>query len=650
MKRALAIAVLCTAHAAVAQQPQDPYYPQQQQPQYPPPPQQYPQQPQQQYPQNPQYPSNPQYPQNGQPPQSAPYRSSGGQYPYYPPPQQPSQYPRETPRDSIYPPGQQPQQQYPYYPQQPRQPPYGYAPQRPARLQLTTIAPATAPLVWACVDAVLNKRPEVARAKCSDALARDEGVALAHMLLGEIEPPSSDRGRAELARAAELARRSTPGEHAWVDAVRAWREGRANDAKKAFDQMAQTVPGEPRAFLWRGRFRLERGDFDGAVADFRQAAELDPKFGPTHGLLAVALHQRGVDDEAVTEAKRYVEAGPLEPNANVVLARIQLARGDAPAALGPARAAVAADEKFAGAHQVLGDALLFSGKYGDARKEYARLIANDDAALHHDGAMREARAWVFESRSGDAEKSLTLEADLAQKTRRPGDQVDALVELARLQLDRGAVSDAGQSLRAASEALADATQPGGPSSAGGAASSGGGPSSGSGPSSGGGPSSGSGPSSGGYVSQPGTYAPPASTSLAPVPLDDAERTRLRAELLGVRAMVLAAVGERTLAEARADEMAAALKLAGDTHAGDKATALKGWIAARNRDDRAALAALQLATRPTLRMALALAAARAGDPLRARGIMEELSKRTENDLETALTRPRALAWLKQQQTR
>jgi hypothetical protein len=115
----------------------------------------------------------------------------------------------------------------------------------------------------------------------------------------------------------------------------------------------------------------------------------------------------------------------------------------------------------------------------------------------------------------------------------------------------------------------------------------------------------------------------------------------------VRAMVLGAIGERQLANARAEEMGVALKLAGDAHAGQKATALKGWIAARNGDDQAASAELPTATRPTLRMALALATARAGDEARARTMMEELSRRLVNDMEGALTKPRAAAWLRSQ---
>ena len=77
----------------------------------------------------------------------------------------------------------------------------------------------------------------------------------------------------------------------------------------------------------------------------------------------------------------------------------------------------------------------------------------------------------------------------------------------------------------------------------------------------------------------------------------------------------------------------------------KTTALRGWIAARNGDDQNALIDLATAPNPTERMALALAAQRTGDLTRAHTIMEELAKRLANDIEGALTRPRAIAWLK-----
>ena len=130
------------------------------------------------------------------------------------------------------------------------------------------------------------------------------------------------------------------------------------------------------------------------------------------------------------------------------------------------------------------------------------------------------------------------------------------MELARIQLDRNALAEAGQSLRQARAAL---------------------------------------------------DAPEAAAILT-----EGQRRPLSSEAIHVRAMVLAAIGERQLADARAEEMGVVLKLGGDPRAGQKSTALKGWIAARNGDDKSALGMLPQATRPTLRLAYALALVRAKD--------------------------------------
>jgi len=558
--RCIAVALVLVGATAEAQQQQPPpQYPQQQQPQ-------------------PQYQQQQPYPYGYQPPPQQ-------QYPYgYPPPQ---------PYPYGYPPPQQ-QQPYPYGYQPPQQPPREPSPStgimKPPKLMLATTNEAASTATWACADALDHHRPDLARKRCGEALAKDDKLPFAHLLLSQAEAP--DLGRDELARAVELARRASPGERYFVEAWRAQTEGRLPEAYRLYEALVQSLPGEPRAFVQRGRFRQSvTGDLDGAIADFRRAAELDPKLGAAQMYLAFALVERGQLDEAQAAAKKVLELSPSEPDAILTVARVALRRGELADAISGARKAVAADDKFALAHATLGDALLFSGKGREARKEYGVLIGTDDPAVHHLGAMREARTWMFEARPNEAEKAMAAEADTAQKTKRPGDEADALVELARVQLDRGATMDAGQTLRSAVDLLQNKD--------------------------------------------------------LVVGMSDDERRTLYAEAVGVRAMVLAAIGERALAEQRADEMNLALRAAMDPRAADLTTALKGWIAARNRDDRTALVDLAVATKPSMRMALALAAQRSNDLPRAKSIMDELSKRYVNDLESALTRPRALAWLKSQ---
>lgn len=529
MRSSMLLVLLLGAAPAWAQQPQDPYG----QPPAPSPP---PTQAQPQYPQN-------QYP----PPQN---------YPYYPPPPKPL----------------------------PPAPP-------PTRLTLATRSMPVAELVTACANAIDNNRTDIARKKCGEALAKEDSLAFTHYLLAQAEAP--DVAHKELQRAAELAKTASKGEQLFIEAYRAMTQARTADARKTYDALIQTLPADARALVARGHFRAEAlGDWAGAAADYAKALELDAKYPAAQGFLALALAEQGKLDEADAAAKKYVEMAPNEPNAHLTKAELALKRGATDEAIAMAKKALGTDGNFVVANAVLGDALLFSGKGRDARRAYATLIATDDPPVHHDGAMREARSWLFDGRSGDCERALSAEADLSAKTKRPGDQADALVELARVQLDRGALAEAGQALRQARAAL-DAPE-------------------------------------------------------SPALMSENERRRLSGEALHVRAMVLGAIGERQLAEARADEMGVVLKLAGDPHAGTRATSLKGWIAARNGDDKAALAELSQATRPTLRLALALATVRANNEGSARAIFEELSRRMVNDIEGALTRPRAAAWLKQHQ--
>ena len=588
-------------------QGQPPYPPQQAPNQYPQgyPPGQNPY-PQQQYPQG-GYPQ--QYPQGYRPPPQGQHPQ--GQYPQGQYPQ--GQYPQGQYPQGQYPQGQYPQGQYPpnqYPPQQYRDPygrpypaPYGQPPPAglvpppsaaavAAALTLTTINEAARADALACASALDNFHMDTARAKCSEALARDGDFALAHLWMSQAAA-SPAIAAAELARASDLAKRATPGEKLLVDGWRAWKEGRIGDAQKAYDQLALTCAGDKRAFLARGQLRqVALADLEGAAADYQKAVTLDGTSGAAHNLLGFALADLGRLDEAAVALRKYAALAPAEPNAHDSLATLALRRGDTLEAIAEAHKALNLDPRFLVVHAVLGDAHLAAGKPKEARREYALLEAADDPALRHDGAMRAARVALFEDRTLDAERALVREADVARKASRAGEAAEAFLEAARLQIERGALAEAGRGLREATDTLRRPTDPN-----------------------------------------------------APVTIDEGERRRLSAQLLETRALALASLGERELAEARADELAAQQKQSGDPREADRIRALKGWIAWRVGDDKAALAGLEKAALPSLRLAHALTLARTGDTARARSIMEQLARRATNDAESALARPRASAWLR-----
>jgi hypothetical protein len=264
-------------------------------------------------------------------------------------------------------------------------------------------------------------------------------------------------------------------------------------------------------------------------------------------------------------------------------------------------------------------------------------MASADPAEHHDGAMRSARSRLLDTPAvptpkqlQDAEKDYVAEAETAKKLRRRADRERALLELARVQIERGALAEAAQTAQLASDGIdgkdelapeadadksKDATKDEGKAAA---------------------------------PEKAGDKAgdKPAVDKSAPTLTED-EKARFQAEVLGLRALLLGSVGEPVIAEERA---AAIEKTLRGKLGEQRAREVRGDLAARAGDRQAVVKHLTGSQRATAKLALALAlgGGKPGeqiDAARGRSLMEELAKRNVNDLETALTRARARAWLK-----
>lgn len=547
-------------------------------------------------------PGYPGYPQQGYPQPGYPQPG----YPGYPQPGYPQPgYPQQGYPQQGYPQPGYPQQGYPQpgYPAAPQQPAAPALPPGPARLDLTTTSGEARAATFSCGEALDNYRLDVARRLCAEALAKDPELALAHAFAAEAAPTLEAAVKAlDQAEEAMRKRPPSPGERLLVAAIRGLRLGRYQDARQALEALQGVLSADRRPYVYRGRLRHRTGDIDGALADYKKAGELDAGYGPTHNAIGYIYMARGKMEEAAAAFGKYVELSPKEPNAHDSMAQLLLRRGDAAGAEAAARKALKLDSRFLPAHAKLGDALLFQGKSIEARKAYGVLeAASEDAALRHEGAMRAARSYLFEGAGllsalavTNAERGLSSEVEAAKKAGRIGDQVHALLELGRVQVERGALLEAGRTARSLGELLSPGSGSGGAGAKGAA-------------------------------------------------LTAEERARSGAELVVLRALILSGIGERELAEERAQD------LSKKGPAGQaREQELRGDIAARAGDGKAAAALLGQASRPTMKLALALALATGkqdADLTRARAIMEELGKRTVNDLEGALTRGRARAWLK-----
>ena len=214
--------------------------------------------------------------------------------------------------------------------------------------------------------------------------------------------------------------------------------------------------------------------------------------------------------------------------------------------------------KFLVAHGVLGDALLFQGKAKEARTEYALLEAADDPALRHDGTMRAARSYLFEDHSLDAERALVKEGAEARKARRAAESAETFLEAARIQIERGALAEAGRGIKEATESLRRT------------------------------------PSATVKDAPPPAPQP----SLLP-PVEEMEWRRLSAELATVRAMALAALYEREAGRGARRRGGAPAQERGDPHADERVRCSRAgsptaWATTRRRSPALEKATLAVA--------------------------------------------------------
>ena len=586
----------------------DPRYPQYPQgyPQYP---QGYPQYPQG-YPQNPQgYPQYPQgYPQN---PQGYPQNPQG--YPQYP-----QAYPPAPPATA------------------PAVPPAATTPaaDQSARLTFTTDSDEVRGLLGACLDALDNYRTEAAQKKCEAAVAKDGSSAVGYALLAQAATVKSVMQK-RIGEAQDAMGKHFPseGERLLVEAILAQLEDRRPAARAALDALVSTLPGERRAHYYRGLHRYRQGDFEGALGDYQKATTLDPKFGPAYNATGHLLLRREKLEEAQKAFEKYAEVQPKEANAQDSLAILHLRKNELGPAVDAARKALELDPRFLKANARLGDALLFQGNAQAARRAYGVLMASADPAEHHDGAMRTARSRLLETGLAplakamqEAEKDYTAEADTAKRLHRKADQVRALLELGRVQLERAALAEAARTVQQLRELLEEH-----PDAASMDASSDG---------------KSDGKTDGKADAKVDAKAAADKEKAAPTLTVD-EQTRFAGEVLVLRALLLSAIGEREDAEERAVELE---KLLRGPAGPQRARELRGDMAAREGERHVVVKQLEQSVRATAKFALALALSggKPGEQIdvgQGRGLMEELGRRNVNDLETALTRGRARSWLK-----
>ena len=121
----------------------------------------------------------------------------------------------------------------------------------------------------------------------------------------------------------------------------------------------------------------EQGKLDEAVASYRKAIEIDPKYVFPHNNLGIALYEQKKLDEAIAAYRTAIEIDPNYAAAHCNLGVALVAQKKLDDAITAFRKAIEINPKYAAAHSNLGNALYAQGKLDEAIAAYHTAIDLD---------------------------------------------------------------------------------------------------------------------------------------------------------------------------------------------------------------------------------------------------------------------------------
>ena len=178
-------------------------------------------------------------------------------------------------------------------------------------------------------------------------------------------------------RPASAAVAPPPAVEKYVDGVRAYRTGDAQQAINALEDATRANPKLTMARLMLGDLYKDRGDYTKAANQYESVTELDPYTGRNFYKLGVSYHLLQRLQDAITAYLRAVKLDGEDWESHMNVGLVYLAIGRKPEAVNYLSKATVLNPTGGVAFGNLGIALDAQGRYPDAEAAYRRALELD---------------------------------------------------------------------------------------------------------------------------------------------------------------------------------------------------------------------------------------------------------------------------------
>jgi tetratricopeptide (TPR) repeat protein len=144
--------------------------------------------------------------------------------------------------------------------------------------------------------------------------------------------------------------------------------------KKARESAQQNLTKLAQTHYNLGIALKDKGDLDGAIACYKKALDLDPKYAKAHNHLGYALYGKHDLDGAIACYKKSLDLDPKLALAHTNLGVALSDKHDLDGAIACYKKALDLDPKFVQAWAALGMTLLVQGRYAEARDATRRAL------------------------------------------------------------------------------------------------------------------------------------------------------------------------------------------------------------------------------------------------------------------------------------